>query len=168
MNVTWNQNRTYEALNGFPAGLMTCGEDVSSMQVVTVPTDNSKPTSILVLGATNGAYCMRRVGRRKDGRVHCVLLSCCSGAEIEVGAPKFGFPPMMESCPITVLSYNSGTDTFLFGDAMGVASEVTGLSRELTDRQLLPASLTKLITSNLKFCQNQCSQSDFRASLINN
>ena len=115
---------------------MTCGGDVSSMKIVSVKNDSLifkndlsniyKPSEILVLGATNGSYCMRKVGRREDGRVHCVLMTCFTDETMHsVGDKLVGkFEPLVESCPITFLAYNEVKDAFLFGDAGGVATEV--------------------------------------------
>merc|ERR1719401_3393448 len=81
---------------------MTCGADLSSMVAVVL---RNPELSLLLLAGVDGSLCIRRVSRRADGKLNCVLLSymeCISGNK---------------GCPITSIDYHAATDSVLVGDA---------------------------------------------------
>lgn len=104
---------TYSCIQKYPAELMTCGADLSAMIAVSV---HDPELSLLMLAGVDGSLCVRRVSRRGDGKLNCVLLSffeCVSG----------------DGAPITSLDYHSATDSVLVGDA-GCTMAVLGKLKE--------------------------------------
>lgn len=104
----WDATK-YDFLQKYPAELMTCGAELSAMVAVSVPhplVDSEEPDMALVLLAgVDGSLCIRRVGRRHDGKMNCVLLCYLESVSANPG------------CPITSTNYDAETDSVLLGDA---------------------------------------------------
>jgi len=92
---------TYACIQKYPAELMTCGADLSAMISASV---KDPDLNLLMLAGVDGSLCVRRVSRRTDGKLNCVLLS-------------FFELVSAEGAPITSLSYHEPTDTVVIGDA---------------------------------------------------
>merc|ERR1740121_2404617 len=92
---------TYSCLQKYPAELMTCGADLSAMIAVSL---QEPELSLLMLAGVDSSLCVRRVSRRPDGKLNCVLLYFLES----VGG---------DGAPITSLNYHTGTDSVLIGDA---------------------------------------------------
>lgn len=93
---------SYECLQKYPAALVTCGSDLSAMAAVNL---RSLDMSLLLLAGVNGSLCIRRVTRRADGKLNCVLLMYLENAGSDMG------------CPITSINYHTMMDSALLGDA---------------------------------------------------
>lgn len=131
--------RTYSFLQKYPAELITCGADLSAMRALDLPSQSSarsSPTaavgaaassstsprmSLLLLAGVDGSLCIRRVGRRLDGKLNCVLLCYLEGVSGNPG------------CPITSVDYHAPTDSVLLGDAGCTVSLLSPLSDQLAN-----------------------------------
>merc|ERR1719433_911441 len=90
----------YSCLQKYRADLMTCSGDLSAMVAVKY---RALEMSLLVLAGVDGSLCVRRVSRRADGKLNCVLLCYMASVSGDVG------------CPITSISYHAPTDSVLLG-----------------------------------------------------
>lgn len=107
-------------LQKYPAELITCGADLSAMFALDLPALGTEPeASLLLLAGVDGSLCIRRVGRRHDGKINCVLLCYMEGVGCNLG------------CPITCIDYHAATDTALFGDAACTVSLLAPLREQL-------------------------------------
>mmetsp|Transcript_123140 Transcript_123140/g.394352 ORF Transcript_123140/g.394352 Transcript_123140/m.394352 type:complete len:510 (-) Transcript_123140:205-1734(-) len=110
----WDAN-TYGCIQKYPAELMTCGADLSAMIAIKV---RDPDLSLLMLAGVDGSLCVRRVSRRPDGKLNCVLLSffeCLSA----------------DGAPITLLGYHEPTDSVVLGDAGCAAAILSKLKDQL-------------------------------------
>lgn len=128
---------SYGLLQKYPAELITCGSDLSAMLAIDVPstqvassssagaavtpTSASGQMALLLLAGIDGSLCVRRVSRRQDGKLNCVLLCYLS---LAAGDRDLG-------CPITSIDYHADTDTVLLGDASCTVSLVSPLRDQL-------------------------------------
>lgn len=92
----------YSCLQRYAADLMTCGTDLSSMASASL---RELELELLLLAGVDGSLCVRRIRRREDMKVNCVLLWYMENASGDMG------------CPLTSLSYHAGTDSVLLGTA---------------------------------------------------
>jgi len=126
--------RTYSFLQKYPAELITCGADLSAMRALDLPfqssavpsgtaaaTSTSPKMALLLLAGVDGSLCIRRVGRRHDGKLNCVLLCYLEGVSGNPG------------CPITSVDYHAPTDSVLLGDAGCTVSLLSPLSDQLAN-----------------------------------
>jgi len=93
--------RSYACIQKYPAELMTCGADLTAMISCSV---QDPDLNLLMLAGVDGSLCVRRVARRPDGKLNCVLLSFIEALSAE-------------NAPITSLSYHADTDSVVVGDA---------------------------------------------------
>lgn len=119
----WEES-SYEFLQKYPADLITCGSDLSAMTVVTLQDPDA---ALLVLAGVDGSLCVRKVSRRADRKINCVLLSYMEAMSGDVG------------CPITSLDYHAATDSVLVGDA-GCSVTVLAKLREQLGAMVQSAS----------------------------
>lgn len=113
---------SFAFLQKYPAELITCGADLSAMTAIDLPgTSGSTDPDIalLLLAGIDGSVCIRRVGRRHDGKINCVLLCYIEGVSGNPG------------CPITAINYHAGTDSALLGDAGCMVSLLSPLREQL-------------------------------------
>ncbi|CAK8991038.1 Uncharacterized protein SCF082_LOCUS2479 [Durusdinium trenchii] len=97
--VTIWDTDSFSCLQKYPAELMTCGADLSAMGAFDIP---SISMSLLVLAGVDGSLCLRRITRREDRKLNCILLWYL-GAET--------------GCPATALDFHKASETILLGDA---------------------------------------------------
>ncbi|CAL1126459.1 unnamed protein product [Cladocopium goreaui] len=109
----------YACLQKYPAELMTCGADLSAMGAFDIPSINM---SLLVLAGVDGSLCLRRITRREDRKLNCILLWYL-GAE--------------SGCPITALDFHRATETILLGDA-GCRVQLQNIKEQISEAQMIP------------------------------
>lgn len=107
---------TYTCLQRYPAELVTCGADLAAISTVT---PRGADVSLLLLAGVDGSLCVRRINRRGQGKLNCVLLWCAESANGDAG------------CPITSINYHAATDSVLLGDAGCVVSLLPRLQEQL-------------------------------------
>jgi len=112
---------TYSFMQKYPAELITCGADLSAMVAADVPSANAETPemALLLLAGVDGSLCVRRVGRRQDGKLHCVLMCYLENVSGNPG------------CPITSINYHAATDSVLLGDAGYTVSLLSPLQEQL-------------------------------------
>mmetsp|Transcript_68512 Transcript_68512/g.123443 ORF Transcript_68512/g.123443 Transcript_68512/m.123443 type:complete len:489 (+) Transcript_68512:117-1583(+) len=93
---------SYACLQKYPAELMTCGSDLSAMAAINL---RALDMSLLLLAGVDGSLCVRRITRRPDRKLNCVLLWYVEHAGFATG------------CPVTSIDYHPGMDSVLLGDA---------------------------------------------------
>lgn len=105
----------HECIQKYPAELMTCGADLSSMTAFRI---QELDLSLLILAGVDGSICVRRVSRRAGGKLNCVLVSffeCVSA----------------DGAPITSLTYHIPSDSMVVGDAGCAVSVLSKLKDQL-------------------------------------
>eukprot|EP00929_Paragymnodinium_shiwhaense_P018014 TRINITY_DN12792_c0_g1_i5.p1 TRINITY_DN12792_c0_g1~~TRINITY_DN12792_c0_g1_i5.p1 ORF type:complete len:493 (+),score=70.53 TRINITY_DN12792_c0_g1_i5:131-1609(+) len=107
---------TCEYIHKYPAELMTCGADLSSMVGAEL---RDPPVSFMLLAGIDGSLCVRRVNRRADGKINCVLLSYIESVSSSPG------------CPVTFVNYHPETDTAIAGDASCAVTLLSNLREHL-------------------------------------
>ena len=117
--VTIWDTDSYACLQKYPAELMTCGADLSAMGAFDIPSINM---SLLVLAGVDGSLCLRRITRREDRKLNCILLWYL-GAE--------------SGCPITALDFHEGSETILLGDA-GCRVQLQNIKEQISEAQVIP------------------------------
>jgi len=112
---------TYGLLQKYPAELITCGTDLSAMVAVDLPPASAAEESVplLLLAGVDGSLCVRRIGRRADLKISCLLVCYLQDVSGDAG------------CPITSIDYHTATDSVLLGDASGTLSLVSPLRTRL-------------------------------------
>merc|ERR1712176_1062766 len=63
--------QSYSLLQKYPADLITCGAHLSSMRAIRI---EQPELFLLMLAGVDGSLCIRRVNKRTDGKINCVLL----------------------------------------------------------------------------------------------
>lgn len=106
---------SYACMHTYTAELMTCGADLSAMIAVNL---QEPELSLLMLAGVDSSLCVRRVSRRPDGKLNCVLLYFLE----TVGG---------DGAPITSLNYHETTDSVLVGDAGCSIALLTNLKDQL-------------------------------------
>ncbi|CAE7286685.1 unnamed protein product [Symbiodinium natans] len=121
-------SKSFACLQKYPAELMTCGADLSAMGAFDVP---KLSLSLLVLAGVDGSLCLRRITRRTDSKLNCILLWYRGDAGGELG------------CPVTALNFHEGTETVLLGDA-GCRVQLQNIREHVTSAaELMQPSLVK-------------------------
>lgn len=115
---------SYTCLQKYPADLMTCGSDLSAMVAIDY---KAMVLNLLVLAGVDGSLCVRRVSRRGDGKLNCVLLFYLESVSGDLG------------CPITSIGYHAATDSIILGDAGCTVALVMRLKEQLGHAATLPA-----------------------------
>ncbi|CAJ1343995.1 unnamed protein product [Effrenium voratum] len=112
---------SYACLQKYPAELMTCGADLSAMGAFDVV---SLGMSLLVLAGVDGSLCLRRITRREDRKLNCILLWYLGDGGME--------------CPITSVNFHYETETVLLGDA-GCRVQLQNIKEHVsTSQEMLP------------------------------
>lgn len=114
----WDTN-SYACLQKYPAELMTCGADLSAMGAFDIP---SIDMSLLVLAGVDGSLCLRRITRRENGKLNCILLWYLGGES---------------GCPITALDFHVASETILLGDA-GCRVQLQNVKEQISEAQMFP------------------------------
>jgi len=131
----WDSS-SYACLQKYPAELMTCGADLSAMISVDL---RAMELSLILLAGVDGSLCIRRVNRRADGKLNCVLLSYMENVSGDAG------------CPITYISYHPATDSMLVGDA-GCTVALVGKLRDQLSHAVTAPSPGAHITAQTTGC----------------
>jgi len=87
--------------------------------IMLAPGADGVEMALLLLAGVDGSLCVRRVSRRRDGKISCVLLCYLEGMSGSLG------------CPITSIDYHVATDSVLLGDAGCIVSLVSPLRSHL-------------------------------------
>lgn len=117
---------TYACLQKYPAELMTCGADLCAMTSAEL---QEPDLSLLLLAGIDGSLCVRRVTRRPDGKINCVLLCYMESVGADPG------------CPITSMQYHAATDSLLVGNAGCSVSLLNKFRDQLGSMALTPGDL---------------------------
>eukprot|EP00439_Symbiodinium_sp_Y106_P076530 s1089_g15.t1 len=124
-------SKTFACLHKYPAELMTCGSDLSAMGAFDVP---KLSLSLLVLAGVDGSLCLRRITRRTDSKLNCILLWYRGDAGGELG------------CPVTALNFHEDTEMVLLGDA-GCRVQLQNIREHVTSAaELMQPGLAKRVT----------------------
>jgi len=144
----WDSN-SYACLQKYPAELMTCGADLSAMISVDL---RAMELSLILLAGVDGSLCIRRVNRRADGKLNCVLLSYMENVSGDAG------------CPISYISYHPATDSMLVGDA-GCTVALVGKLRDQLCHAVTAPSPGAHITAQSSGCSTGASAAGASATL---
>lgn len=117
---------SYALQQKYSAELIMCGADLSAMVAVQT---RSPEMRLLLLAGVDGSLCARRVSRRADGKMNCVLLFYMECPGVDAGGP------------ITSIHYHAATDSVLIGDASCTVRVVEKLQDQLSTAPMLPGTV---------------------------